>query len=151
MSRVETAVKMFEDGCACSQAVFGAFAPQFGVDDETAVRIATGFAGGMKMGDTCGAVTGALMVLGLARSDETCRTPDGRQAVGALAVECARRFRERRGALACRDLLGCDISTPEGRQLAQDRNLFRTTCVDAVRDAAAIVDELLDLGSQASV
>ena len=147
MDSVIRAVELFDSGCACSQAVFGAFAPRYGLDEDTAVRIASGFGGGMKMGDTCGAVTGAFMVLGLARAGDTSRTGEGRQAVGDLVIECARQFRERRGALTCRDLLGCDIHTPEGRQLAQDRNLFKTTCVDAVRDAATIVEAMVKGGS----
>ena len=58
-------------------------------------------------------------------------------------VECARRFRETHGALACRDLLGCDIHTPDGKQLANDQNLFETKCRGLVRDAAAMVESLL--------
>jgi C_GCAxxG_C_C family probable redox protein len=140
---IARAVVLFDSGCACSQAVFGAFAPRFGLDEETAARIAAGFGGGMKMGDTCGALTGAFMVLGLARAGDACRSGEGRHAVGDLVVEFSRQFRERRGALSCRDLLGCDIHTPAGRQLAEDRNLFKTTCVDAVRDAATIVESLV--------
>jgi C_GCAxxG_C_C family probable redox protein len=142
-NRVDRAVGFFAGGCACSQAVFGAFAPDFGLDEETAVRVASGFAGGMKMGETCGALTGAFMALGLARAGETSRTVEGRAAVGALVVECARQFRARQGGLDCRDILGCDISTEEGRQHAKERNLFKTRCVEAVRDAATIADTMV--------
>jgi len=143
MTSVDAAVTLFTSGCACSQAVFGAFAPGFGLSEDTAVRIAAGFGAGMKMGETCGAATGAFMVLGLARAGGTCRTGEGRKVVGDLVVEFSRQFRERRGALLCRDLLGCDISTPEGHRLAEERNLFKTTCVDTVRDAAIIVESMV--------
>ncbi len=143
MDVVARAVQLSESGCSCSQSVFGAFGPRFGLDEETAIRIPSGFGGGMRMGDTCGALTGAFMALGLALAGDASRTADGRQAVSDAVIECARRFREGHGVLACRDLLGCDIHTPDGKQLAKDLNLFETTCRGFVRDAAAIVESLL--------
>ena len=143
MHRVDRAVELSRSGCSCSQAVFGAFAPQFGIDEDTAVRVASGFGGGMRMGDTCGALTGAFMALGLALGGDALRTADGRQAVSDAVIACTRRFRGSHGALACRDLLGCDIHTPEGKQSALDQNLFETKCRDLVRDAATIVESLL--------
>jgi C_GCAxxG_C_C family probable redox protein len=143
MNRVDRAVELSRSDCSCSQAVFGAFAPEFGVDEDTAVRVASGFGGGMRMGDTCGALTGAFMALGLALGGDASRTAEGRQAVSDAVIACTRRFRDSHGALACRDLLGCDIHTPEGKQLALDRNLFETKCRDLVRDAATIVESLV--------
>jgi len=143
MDVVAQAVKLSESGCSCSQAVFGAFAPRFGVDQDTAIRVASGFGGGMRMGDTCGALSGAFMALGLALGGDASRTAEGRQAVSDAVIACAGRFRKSHGALACRDLLGCDIHTPEGKQLALDQNLFETKCRDLVRDAASIVASLL--------
>jgi C_GCAxxG_C_C family probable redox protein len=144
MDRVEAAVELFRSGCACSQAVFGAFAPVHGVDESHALRLASGFAAGMRMGGTCGAVTGGLMALGLAVADDPrCRTADGRQQVYAAVNEFCVEFRRRRGGLDCRELLGCDISTPEGLQQAKDKDLFATTCVELVRDAATIVDGII--------
>jgi hypothetical protein len=55
----------------------------------------------------------------------------------------ADQFKAKHGSLTCRTLLNCDISTPDGRQAAQDQNLFRTKCDDFVRDAATIVESLL--------
>ncbi len=66
MSRIENAVSRFAEGYNCSQAVLSAYAEQLGVDGETALKIAAGFGGGLgRMAETCGAVTGAFMVLGL--------------------------------------------------------------------------------------
>jgi hypothetical protein len=52
-------------------------------------------------------------------------------------------FRERHGSLLCRELLGCDLLTPEGGQLARERHLFRERCPELVRDAALILGEML--------
>jgi C_GCAxxG_C_C family probable redox protein len=143
MSEVDVAVELFRNGCACSQAVLGAYGPRYGLDESQAVRIAAGFAGGMRFAGTCGAVTGAFMVLGLAHGGEACRTGEGRQAVFGAVTAFTERFRARNHGLACRDLLGCDISTPDGLRMAQEADLFHTKCVDFVRDAAAAVESLL--------
>jgi C_GCAxxG_C_C family probable redox protein len=108
------------------------------------MRLAAGFAGGMRCGETCGAVTGAFMVLGLRHSAEDCATQPGRAETYGRVVEFADRFRQRNGALSCRELLGCDISTPEGLAQAKEQGLFRTTCVQMVQDAAEILEEMED-------
>jgi C_GCAxxG_C_C family probable redox protein len=143
MSGVDAAVELFRNGCACSQALLGAYGPRYGLDESQAVRIAAGFAGGMRMAGTCGAVTGAFMVLGLAHGGDACRTADGRQAVFGAVTSFTDRFRQRHGSLTCLDLLGCDISTPDGLNLARDGGLFQSKCVEFVRDAAAMVEDLL--------
>lgn len=141
MSQVERAVELFRGGCACSQAVLGAYAPDLGVKLETALRLSSGFGGGMRMAETCGAVTGALMVLGLRHAGAACSTSEGRASVNAKVIDFVARYRARRGSVACRDLLGCDISTPEGAAAARERNLFKTTCVELVREAAQMLEE----------
>ena len=143
MDDVTTAANLFRDGCACSQAVLGAFAARVGLDRDHAIRMAAGFAGGMRQGEVCGAVTGAYMVLGLAHGTEACTTAEGRAPVYAAVTAFAAEFRRRRGSVVCRDLLGCDISTADGLRTAQEQGLFATTCVQAVQDAAEIVEGLL--------
>ena len=107
------------------------------------MRVAAGFAGGMRMAETCGAVTGALMVLGLAHCGDSCRTVDGRKAAYAATIAFTQKFRERQGALACRDLLGCDTSTPEGAKQAQEQGLFKSRCPELIRTAAEALEESL--------
>lgn len=143
MSDVETAVGLFRDGCACSQAILGAYGPRFGLGQGEALRVAAGFAGGMRLAETCGAVTGAFMVFGLAHCGDDCRQAAGRKTAYAAVTSFAQEFGSRHGSLACKELLGCDISTPEGARSAQERGLFRTKCVELVRDAAELVEGLL--------
>jgi C_GCAxxG_C_C family probable redox protein len=143
MSRVDDAVRLFGDGHACSQAVLLAFAPSLGLDSGQALRIAAGFAGGMHLGQTCGAVTGAIMVLGLARCDETCATREGRAEVAAAVETLADRFRERVGALDCPEIMGIDVRVPGARELAKERDLYATRCQPAVRAAAEILEDML--------
>ena len=145
MSDVSRAVQMFRDECACSQAILAVDGAPLGLPHELAMQLAAGFAGGMRIGETCGAVTGAFMVLGLRHCSTDCNTPAGRSEVYARVVDFAGRFKRRNGSLSCRDLLGCDISTAEGMKQAREQNLFKTTCVQMVRDAAEILEEM---GSQ---
>ena len=101
------------------------------------------FGSGMGLGNLCGAVTGAFMVLGFAVRD----ADDERQArfkTYDLVREFIRRFEARRGSIMCRELLGgVDLGTEAGRQEAVDRNLFTEVCPGFVEDAADILDDLL--------
>jgi len=66
MSRTETACESISKGITCSAAVFSAFSSEMGLDVKTARKIACGFGGGVsKTGNICGAVSGAIMVIGL--------------------------------------------------------------------------------------
>jgi len=142
MNKVAIASQLFQDGCACSQAILVAYGDPLGLPRKTAMRIAAGFGGGMRLGETCGAVTGAFMVLGLRHTSESCDKAEGRADVYARVVEFAKSFQRQNGSIVCRELLGCDISTPEGMKQAQERNLFKTTCVKMVEDAAVILEEM---------
>lgn len=144
MSAADEALALHDRGANCAQAVLGAFAEKLGLDREDAMRVATGFGGGMgRLAGTCGAVTGAFMALGLARGMREPEQADAKETVYGLVREFARRFAEQNGALACRDLLGEDIGTPKGLQAARDKNLFAARCGGYIRDAAGILESML--------
>ncbi len=142
MSRVETALSRFAEGYNCCQAVLSAYAGQFGLDNETALKVAAGFGGGMgRMAETCGAVTGAFMVLGL-EYGQASPEREAKEAVYCRIGECARQFRARHGSLLCRELLECDISLPGGAQRARELELFSKACPQFVRGACEILEEM---------
>jgi C_GCAxxG_C_C family probable redox protein len=143
MSRVDDAVQCFCRGAACSQAIVAHYGPAVGLPAEQGMKLASGFAGGMRLAQTCGAVTGAFMVLGLKHAGPDCDQRDGRENVYAAIREFAARFQGRNHTVVCKDLLGCDISTPEGAQRATQEGLFRTICPKLVQDAAEILEEML--------
>jgi len=143
LNRAERAVELFMSGHACSQSVLLAWAPDLGLDHDRAARLASGFGGGMHLGETCGAVTGAIMVLGLALCSDDCVTGEGR-AVSAEAVSSfAERFRSRVGSVDCPDIIGCDLRTSEGAAEAVERGLFASRCAPAVRAAAETLEDML--------
>ena len=145
MNKGDQALSVFNNGYNCSQSVFSVFAEQFGIDRETALKIAGGFGGGMgRMGEVCGVVTGAFMALGLKFSKGINESPESKVRTYEIIREFANRFKARHGNIRCIDLLGCDISTPEGHDAAVEQNLFKLRCVNFVRDAADIIDEMLN-------
>jgi len=144
MNSVECAVARFAQGSNCAQAVLWAYAPQFDLEPEIAMRIAAPFGGGMaRMGGTCGAVTGAFMVIGLQLGNTTAEDQESKERTYQLVREFVRLFQARHGSILCRELLACDLSTPEGLQWAREQGLFTTRCRGFGRDSAEIISELL--------
>jgi len=138
------ALAQFDKGYTCSQAVFSAYAEDLGLDQETALKIAGPFGGGMgRKAETCGAVTGALMVIGLEYGAIDATDSEAKEKAYALAREFLDRFETRHGSSRCKELLGWDISTPAGHEAAKYRQLFSTLCPKYVANAAEIVGEIL--------
>jgi C_GCAxxG_C_C family probable redox protein len=96
-----------------------------------------------RSGGTCGAVTGSLMVIGLHHAKTRKGDDDSRERAYALAQEFMDAFRERNGSLLCRELLGVDVSTPEGIAEVREKDLFKTVCPKFVLSAAGMLDDLL--------
>jgi C_GCAxxG_C_C family probable redox protein len=142
MDNAERAVSCFKQGYNCSQAVVSVYGEQFGLSRETALKVSAGFGGGMRMAETCGAVTGAFMVIGLKHGATEAEDKIAKENTYKLVREFADKFKSRNGSVMCKELLGCDISTPEGAKTAQEKDLFATLCTKLVRDAAEILEEL---------
>lgn len=96
-----------------------------------------------RTGETCGAVTGALMVIGLKHAKMRRDDDDSRELSYALAQEFMDAFRVKNGSLLCRELLGVDVSTPEGMAVVREKNLFATVCPCFVQEAAELLEKLL--------
>jgi C_GCAxxG_C_C family probable redox protein len=144
MNRPERAEQLFQQGLNCAQSVACAFAEDLGADRGLVVRMATGFGGGMgHTSGACGALTGAVLALGLAFGMKDSTDQAAKQKTYALVAEAVRRFRTQAGAIGCTELLGFDLGNPEQLQTARDRNLFKTQCPGYVKTAAGIVEELL--------
>ena len=145
---VDRAESLFREGFACSQAVLMAFAPRLGMEERQAALVASAFGGGMaRHGWTCGALTGALMALGLHGGHSTAEDTATKDALYARVQALVGRFEERHGAAACRQLTGVNMLDPAERQAASDRGVFTTLCPQLVRTAAALVAEELGHGA----
>ncbi len=144
MTRIEEAVAYFKEGYSCSRSIMAAYGPTVGVDRNTALKIASGFGGGMgRLAETCGAVTGAFMVLGL-KFGSAASDREAKETVYTQVREFAERFKACHGSLLCRDLLGCDLSMPDGFALAQENKLSSTVRPPYVETAAKILEEIME-------
>ena len=137
MSEINESVEIFENGHRCSQALFAAFSPALGLDKELALKIGACFGSGMRKGEVCGACTGALMVLGL-------KYGESKEKSDKVCERFLEEFESENGSYICNDLLGCDISTPEGVKSAVENNLFKEFCPKMVESASKIVKEIIN-------
>lgn len=137
------AEQLFDSGLYCAESVLLALARRQGVDSPLIPGIATGLCSGMgRSANTCGALSGAVLGLGLAtgRSDPTQPVAESYGLVKQLVSDFERRF----GSSNCAELLGCDLATPEGQQAFRSQNLGVTRCRVYTGAAYAMAVELLD-------
>lgn len=144
MNKIDNAVSCFKEGFSCSQAILSTYGALLGLERETALKMAAGFGGGMgRMALTCGAVTGAFLVIGLKYGATSAKDADARGKTYQVVREFTEQFQSRNGSIACKDLLGCDISTTEGFERAKQKDLINAICPKMVEDAAEILEEIL--------
>jgi C_GCAxxG_C_C family probable redox protein len=145
MGKADEAMITFQEGFNCSQAILSAFSGDFGLDPIMAYRVAAGFGGGMgHMGETCGAVTGAFMVIGLKYGMTVLDGSQSHRDAFAKVREFAEKFRAQNGSIVCRDLLGFDINDWEAFCEARKNGIPQKICPKLVCNAAAIVESLIE-------
>ena len=145
-AKSELAVERFLSGYNCAQSVLYAYGPGLGLDAEMALKLATGLGGGMGgRGETCGAVTGGILALGLkygrGAQDEKSVAQQAYQKTGELMAA----FERMHGTCMCRALLsGCDLRTQEGMKRFREEDLHHKVCVGCVRTVGEILTGMLD-------
>lgn len=142
-NKVEKADTYFKNGFNCSQAVFTTFATDYGMEEELALKVSTQFGGGARKGEMCGAVTGALMALGLKYGHYHMDAPEEKGTAYRKAEEFMNYFIEKNGTVVCRELLGYDVSKPEDMEKIKELDLFKSTCPKMIRCATEIVEQML--------
>ena len=141
MTEEQARYLLFDQDYDCAQAVLTHAASDLDLEEETAMKLCSAFGGGMQKGDMCGCVTGALMALGLKYGFCDPIEKIEKETMTRKAEEFERRFEEACGALRCRELLGCDVSTPEGKINAGA--VIPNRCPGFVTKACCILDEML--------
>ena len=140
-SRASEAAACFSEGFNCAQAVLSTYCEEFGMDKKTALQIACGFGAGMgRMQGTCGAVSGAYMLIGLKFGKFSKEDEAAKDKTYALVREFAALFKERNNSTICRELLGVDLINGDWQE-AMER--VKIVCPKAIEDAAEIVEKLL--------
>lgn len=140
-SKGDKAIACFKEGFNCSQAVFSTYCEELGLDLETGLKVSCPLGGGMgRLQGTCGAVSGAYLLLGLKYGKYLKEDNPARDKTYAMVREFAKLFEERNGTTTCRDLLGLDFNDTDPKESAQQ---IQSTCPKLVRDAIEIFEELV--------
>ena len=124
----------------CAQTVLSLFAKETGLKEKTALKIASGFGGGMACAGTCGAVTGSYMVIGM-KHGHSEPVPEAKAKTKRLIEQFNKLFIAAHGTLICKELTGFDISTPEGYSAAHENNIFNTKCPHFIKTACNILQK----------
>lgn len=144
MDPITEAKGLFAQNYSCAQSILMTFVERYGLTREEAVRIAAAFGGGiLGTRQICGAVSGALMVIGLEKGSLDPDDKAGKERLYAIGQQFTQQFSARFGATDCRSLIGVDVSTPEKLQLAREQGIFTTLCPGLVGGATEMLEELL--------
>lgn len=142
MNNVEKTVDLFASGLNCSQAMLTVFGEPYALDAEIASKLGRPLGGGIgHLAKTCGALTAAVLVLGMAKDHQD--EGKARKAPYSCVKDLFMRFTALHGTSECKQLLGTDISTEEGWKKVQEEKLVSKVCPHFVRDAAIILEQLL--------
>jgi C_GCAxxG_C_C family probable redox protein len=140
----DAALTLFSDGFSCSQAVLTSHCEELGLDKETALKVSGAFGGGMgHIGEVCGAVSGALMLIGLKYGK--CRADDdeGKERTYKIVQDFTNQFKAKHGSIRCKDLLDFDISIKEEMIRAREAGVFKTVCPLLIEDSIGLVEKML--------
>ena len=152
MNHAELAGELFFKGYNCAPAVVVAFADVTGLSEEFSSKMASSFGGGMgRMREVCGAVSGALMVLGVAAGYADPADTAAKSAHYARVREFADRFKARSGAcsIVCREILaGRGVPNEAGGEAEARTDAYyqKRPCGELCAIAASVLQEMLDEG-----
>ncbi|MDR2173337.1 MAG: C-GCAxxG-C-C family protein [Burkholderiales bacterium] len=142
-SKVSKALECFDcgQGFNCAQVILSTYCEDLGLNKEAALRLSCGFGAGMgRLGYTCGAVSGAHLVIGLKYGNFLLEDKASREKTYALVQEFEKRFIERNRSTVCKELLQIDLMSDD-KQAIRERVL--EVCPRAVKDAAEILESVL--------
>jgi len=142
-SRVEEALSNMQKYGSCCTGVLASYSPELGIQKDLAAGLGRGMAGGIGgLGNVCGAVSGAVLVIGLKTTNQENLTD---KAAGLKTMETVKKFvskfEEQHSSIKCRDLIGHDISTPENMEAAMKANAY-SNCPKFIESAVTILDDM---------
>ena len=143
MNRCQMANDYHRRGFNCSQSVLAAFSDLTGLSEQESFNVAGGFGGGAGTGELCGAITGAVMTLGMLTPVDMNDPAGSKKRTVALSKELQKRFMERFGALRCQDLLKNKNETDPVKTPAAHALGITAHCSIMIVTAVEIVEEML--------
>ena len=145
MKKSEQAAKYFANNNNCSQSVFTALGQDFGLTEDQCLKTACAFGAGMgRQQHTCGAVTGALMAIGLKYGKGLNDSPQKKVETYQKTVEFMNEFKTIHGSINCKELMqGLDMNNDADMKKINELKLHETFCLHYVKDATAIAEKII--------
>jgi len=144
-TKAEIAVDMFGKGFNCAQAVLTSHCEEYGLSDTIAKKISSGFGGGMGYNDeACGAVTGAIMAIGLKYGRYLESDNESKEKTYKLVKEFTDKFKKEYGSIKCTELIKYNLSKEEELLRARESGIFKEICPSLIKRAIEIIEELLE-------
>ena len=143
MKEIETTHAM-DASYNCAQSLLIPFLKDYGIREEDGVKFASVFGSGMgRMQETCGAVTGAFMILGLEYGFTDPKDQKQRDLLLEKTREFVLKFKSEHGTLKCRDILMYDINTEEGQRKHKEENQRELICKECIKFSAKTLEEMI--------
>jgi C_GCAxxG_C_C family probable redox protein len=139
-SKTDEAFSLFSSGFNCAQAVLGPFVEIEEEGGRLALKLASSFGGGMRCGEVCGAVTGALMAIGLKEGQHLAGDQATKEKCAELTLYFMEEYAKRKGTLLCREILGYDVRDLEARE--RFAGTKRQKCEKAIQMAIVLLEEM---------
>ena len=144
MTKADEAIALYNQGFNCAQALLSIYAPDYGLDRDTALRLAQGLGAGISRTDNlCGQVSSPVLILGLRYGATQAKDSVAKEKTFQVVGEFIREFTKRNGAIDCTDLLGYNLSDPHQAAEAKECKVMPARCPGFIRDAVAILQTLL--------
>ena len=143
--KTQQSVSTFHNGYNCAQSVLSVFAEEMGVSKNSCLKLASPFGSGIAyLQETCGAVTGALMAIGLKYGKGENGTNEEKAKAYDMSRYFLAEFKKLHGTTCCQELLdGLDMSTPEGMAKIRELDFFRLRCGNYVKNAVEITEKIV--------
>lgn len=145
MNNEMIAINYFRNGFNCAQSVLISYKDKMNINEDDLLKISCGFGGGMgRLQNTCGTVIGACMIIGLKYGKYKKEDNEAREKTYRLVREFDAEFKKINKTTNCRELLGCDLLTEEGKKYLKDNNLTEKVCIKCIKCSIKILNRLID-------
>jgi len=144
-NKKKIAIDYFKSGLNCAQSTILSFKEMFDLQEEDLIKISSSFGGGMgRLQNTCGAVTGAYIAIGLKYGKNNINSIEEKEKIYSLVRKFDLEFKKLNKTTICRELLGCNLLTKEGNKYFTDNDLTEKICNKCIEDSIKILNKILN-------
>ena len=124
----KTALENYLDGYNCTQAILKSLSHEFDMKEEDLLKISHGLGVGMYIGETCGAVTAAVMAFSLKKGSVEPGDKQGLRKIYKLTKTFEKAFKDKHCSLNCKEL----------------KTVYTKDCNELIEDSAKLIKEILE-------